>query len=361
MAAARLVVLARRRRLMATLRNEARLWAPRGLRTRQWSSCQWVSRTQWRRFSMPQCPRQSVSNWAGPARSGDRLVIAYWTSSVVSPPEEVVRSKRQTWAKPGQLSCGTICVLASRERFTSRPCSLVEVVASESCDWRLRCVAGGKARQEIAGNRVLQLCLVVFHHEQVISTRIDNFPANLALSEHRIAGDNASFQSQGLQDRQGRFGLIGVVRNLQLAQDAATLLVEQREKADAATMFGESTTERLAVDGEGRQLVGRGGDVLGNPPAERLFQDVRIELHQEIPKRACRGWPAVVAQQIPDFGQLSVNPLSDRFVTPCAAQHGTDNRGQHGRMRVAPSMSPTRIGNLLQTCQQAPRGSSIQG
>ena len=55
------------------------------LRMRLASSPNTTSRTQNRRFSISQRPRQRSRSRSGLARSGDRLVIAYWTVVGVSP------------------------------------------------------------------------------------------------------------------------------------------------------------------------------------------------------------------------------------------------------------------------------------
>ena len=181
---------------MAALRKMAKLWPAVGFFTRQRSSCQSVSRTQCRRFSMPQWLRHIRSSRSGPARWGEMLVMANCSSRTVFPSRRVVRSSRQICFKLGHESCETIRELASRCRTTLRPCSLLVVLAERTCSARLRRAVGGKSRQEFAGDRLFEFFLVVFDDDQIVAARIDDFPTNIGLSEHRVGRDDASFQCQ---------------------------------------------------------------------------------------------------------------------------------------------------------------------
>lgn len=85
--------------------------------------------------------------------------------------------------------------------------------------------------------------------------------------------------------------------------------------------------------------------LLAGPAAKHPFKTLRIKPSHEAAKRMLGGRLAVVAQQPPDLSRLGMNPLSDRRKATRAAQYGASNGGQHGLNRVAPSLSPTRIGN----------------
>ena len=62
-------------RLMVKLRSPAIIWGAAPVLTWERSSSNVTSRTQWTRFSIPQCPRHS-SSLAASAISGGRLVTA---------------------------------------------------------------------------------------------------------------------------------------------------------------------------------------------------------------------------------------------------------------------------------------------
>lgn len=178
---------------MAALRKAARFCGPCPFSTWHLSSPKVTSRTQCRRFSMPQWPRQCSSRNAASARLRGRLVTAYWISTVVRPLHRVVRSRRQTWANPGQSSCPASRVLVCRCRRTCRPCPLEIVRASHSDACRCFSVAGGKTGLKIRCRSGLQLGLIVFDDEQVIAAAIDNLLAQLALAKHGVARDQPAF------------------------------------------------------------------------------------------------------------------------------------------------------------------------
>ena len=174
---------------MAALRNAARLWGPCPFFTWHLSSPSETSRTQWRRFSIPQCPRQWVRRNAASACFGERLLTAYWISTVVRPWHRVVRSRRQTCSRPGQSICPARRALACRCRCTVRPCPLETVCDSDSDARRRFSVAGGKTGLKIRGHSGFQLRLIVLDDEQIVAAIIDNFFAQLALAKHRVAGN----------------------------------------------------------------------------------------------------------------------------------------------------------------------------
>jgi hypothetical protein len=53
--------------------------------------------------------------------------------------------------------------------------------------------------------------LVVFDEHQVIALRIDHLPAEIALAEDGIAGDQTPLEDQTLEQSKGGFVLVGLV------------------------------------------------------------------------------------------------------------------------------------------------------
>ena len=178
---------------MAALRKAARFCGPYPFSTWHLSSPKDTSRTQCSRFSMPQWPRQCSSRNAASACLRERLVTAYWISTVVRPLHRVVRSRRQTWAKPGQSRCPASRVLVCRCRRTWRPCPVETVRASDNDARRCFSVAGGKTGLKIRCRSGLQLGLIVFDDEQVVAAAIDNLLTQLALAKHGVARDQPAF------------------------------------------------------------------------------------------------------------------------------------------------------------------------
>ena len=53
--------------------------------------------------------------------------------------------------------------------------------------------------------------MVVFDEHQVIALRIDHLPAEIALAEYGIAGDQTPLEDQTLEQSKGGFVLVGLV------------------------------------------------------------------------------------------------------------------------------------------------------
>ena len=88
-----------------------------------------------------------------------------------------------------------------------------------------------------------------------------------------------------------------------------------------------------------------------DPLGEQAFKRHRVQGQQQFAKRTGLGRTAEVAQGVPDFGRLGVEPLGDGGYPTGSAQHGGDDCGQHGGQRVASAPARTRVGNLLQGLQ----------
>lgn len=161
-----------RRNVMAALRRAAKISGVEPVRIRQRSSSNVTSRTQWRRFSMPQWFRHQSSIGGAAATERGALVMAYSVSTSTFPWRRVVRVKRQTWAAPGQLICPTGRVLACKRRRTCRPCSL-PLFSATSCDaCRSISFAGGKSRRELGGDGCFQFGLIVFNDHEIMPAAV---------------------------------------------------------------------------------------------------------------------------------------------------------------------------------------------
>src|SRR5205814_6652871 len=235
-----------RSRLSAALRQAARFWGPWPSLTRQPSSPSVTSRTQWSLFSMCQCLRQNGSSRLASARWEARLVMACCTSTVSLPLRRERRSSRQTWAKPGQLRYSARRELASRCRRTMRPCPLWTSLALDSCCCRCFSPAGGKSGPKLGLDGCLQLRLVVFDNQKVVASAVDHLLTVIPLAEHGISGAQAPLQDQRLQDLQSRLVLVRLAIHRLLAEDAAGLLVQQRQQMHAPLVSGQSAAQCFA-------------------------------------------------------------------------------------------------------------------
>src|SRR6202049_4392646 len=165
---------------------------------------------------MCQWSRHQVSNLIAPAKERGTLVIAYSTSTSSPPLRRVVRVSRQTCCRPGQSTWPANRVETSNCRRTTRACSLPTVSVRSRCATRWRSFAGGKSRLKFGGNGLFERGLIVFEGEEVMSPLVQDLFANLALTEHCIAGDDPSFENQRPQQLQGGFSFVGVVVHARL-------------------------------------------------------------------------------------------------------------------------------------------------
>ena len=62
--------------------------------------------------------------------------------------------------------------------------------------------------------------------------RGDDLPRQVALAEHRVAGDDPAVQGQALEQFQGGLMLVGLGVDPHLAQHAAGVLVHRRQQVD---------------------------------------------------------------------------------------------------------------------------------
>lgn len=97
--------------------------------------------------------------------------------------------------------------------------------------------------------------MVVFDEHQVIALRIDHLPAEIALAEYGIAGDQTPLEDQTLEQSKGGFVLVGLVLTAvgdgRLRQCQARFMCQQREQVHGFLEAVEAPPGRLAVQGVG--------------------------------------------------------------------------------------------------------------
>jgi hypothetical protein len=188
--------------------------------------------------------------------------------------------------------------------------------------------------------------------------------AVILLAEDGIRHDDASFQNDRFQQLQSRFVLVGSLVHPPLTQDVAGLLIEQRQQMHAFFMRRKRAAQRLAIDRNRLKLPRDAGEVQPlqqvHPARQHGFERDRTQRHQQVAKAIPRRRLAREAHPMPGGGFLKTQPLSDGPITARTAQNRTNNRRQHGGQTMATSLLPTRIRNLRQFGQQAPRGTGLQ-
>ena len=96
--------------------------------------------------------------------------------------------------------------------------------------------------------------MVVFDEHQVIALRIDHLPAEIALAEYGIAGDQTPLEDQTLEQSKGGFVLVGLVLTAvgdgRLRQCQARLCASSESRC-TAFWRPSKLPGRLAVQGVG--------------------------------------------------------------------------------------------------------------
>src|SRR5665213_2522198 len=213
------------------------------LPTRIWerSSPKVTSRTQWMRFSMPQCPRTSSASSFGPARSGARLVMKYDVSIDDDSSARFARSRTTltAWRAWGNSPSGT----GATETYlrSIRPCPRSVV----SC-------SGGKRPSGEGHESVGELGLVRLHPEQVVTTSLVHDEVRMvSLRVHRVRGHHlAGERPPAFEQRPHRLDLVGLSVNLGLGDDGAVRMEHAGEEERALVVWLPDATQCLAVDGD---------------------------------------------------------------------------------------------------------------
>jgi hypothetical protein len=165
-----------------------------------------------------------------------------------------------------------------------------------------------------------------------------NLSAQIALTEHRVAGDQATFQHQSLQKSKGGLVFIRLIdaaaRDLGLRDRQPRFVGEQRQQMDRLVQAVETPAGRLAVEGArlGWRLVGR--ERLAqhgfSPPRQGALQRGPTQRDDHLANAARLGRPARESEAVHEGDILIASPLADGVVTARAAHDGAANQAQHG-------------------------------
>lgn len=178
--------------------------------------------------------------------------------------------------------------------------------------------------------------------------------AQIALAEQGIADDHLSIEHDRLQQVQSCLVFVGLLIDAALPEHTAGLVIDGRQQMHGPRMPPERAAQRLAVNAHrGQIVVGQfKAERLANPAAQDGFENLRIELHQQIAEAVQFGRPPRVPHPMPDVNRQIVKPLGDRRIAAIATQHSTCDGRQHGGQRMASSLTPTWVRDLRQARQQ---------
>lgn len=79
---------------------------------------------------------------------------------------------------------------------------------------------------------------------------VDHLSAEVALTEHRVAGDHTPLQDQSTQQAQGRLVLVGLAIDLGLPQGQAASLGHRRQQMDGPVVAREAAPQGFAVQAD---------------------------------------------------------------------------------------------------------------
>ena len=111
-------------------------------------------------------------------------------------------------ARPGQIGDD----LAADRDLAGLDAAVALLPPSRPGRHRRRLLTGGSVA-EGDGDVAMQLRLVRLHDEQVVALSVTHMAADLALGEDRIAGDDRTLQGQSLEQRQRRRNLVRLGRH----------------------------------------------------------------------------------------------------------------------------------------------------
>jgi hypothetical protein len=165
----------------------------------------------------------------------------------------------------------------------------------------------------------------------------------VALGVHRVRGDHAPGQAQGLQQWRERGDLVGLAVHPGLAQHGAGLLVADCQQMNglpigtgvAGAAYGLAVHRQRTLPAPGRRRRRRGGQPRRQPRPHRTVQRARVHPLQDpadgglIRRRLKTPGQRVTAnaQQGQNVRRRVRHPFADRGERPRPRQHGR-HRGQ---------------------------------
>jgi hypothetical protein len=239
-------------------------------------------------------------------------------------------------------------------RFSMRPCPLSvsdarSISASRCADCR-----GGKAGLwlgEDSRDVRYQRRLVFLGYEDVITPSFDYLTANIALREHRIAGDDLALNRQYPQHFQSRLVFIGLSIHTQLCQGGVDIRRICSNKMNRWCVAIATPTGRLAVDRDMGSVTR--SQVPLNPTTDACLEVSYIDSSKD--PRVCgfaQSSPSGKSEKVQEIPTSFLAVLNDRFVTCHARKHGDDSQRENSGKGVPLALGTARIVNAFKEFQQ---------
>jgi hypothetical protein len=180
--------------------------------------------------------------------------------------------------------------------------------------------------------------LILLDEPQVMPLGVEDLSAQVALTEHRVAGDQTAFQHQPVQ--QPKRGLVFIrlvdaaLRDLGLGDRQPRLVGEQREQMHRLVQAVETPAGRLTVEGArlGWRLVRLEWSAQHGygPPRQGALQRGPTQRDEHLANATRLGRPPRESETVHEGDIPIASPLADGVVTARAAHDGAANQPQHG-------------------------------
>jgi len=188
----------------------------------------------------------------------------------------------------------------------------------------------------------------------------ENLLAQITLTEHGIASDQAALQHQSLEQSQRGFVLVGLVGttvgDLGLGDRQPRLMGDQRQEMNRLLHTVEAAPGGLTIHSKGLERDLFGGwrptqQGLG-PSGEGGFQGNLVQRHEHLadaPRlEGSTGEPEAVHQR----NVVVAGPLADGRVATGTAKYCAARQRQHGRQRMLAAVTAARVGDLGEKLKQ---------
>jgi hypothetical protein len=202
--------------------------------------------------------------------------------------------------------------------------------------------------------------LVVLGEEEVVALAVDHLLAEIALAEHRVAGDDAALDRQDAQQLEGGLVIVGLGVHPDLSQDGLGVLAVGGDEVLPRDIAVPAAAGGLAVQVEDQ--LGVGGQAGGDPGGQGGLEGGDVEAAEEDGEGGLGGGLAAPeAQHVSQGEALVAAELGDGLVALGTGEQGEDGEGEDGGQRVAPSLAGARVGDLGEGVEQGKGGRHPKG
>lgn len=297
------------------------------------SSSKTTSRTQCRRFSIPQCPRIHAVTWIGSttAIGNDADHIDDLDALAVRSGDGATHLHHLCGVREAYSGCDFGGL--DRAAFTAS-------VATPGCRGRDGNLVPRQGFQSCPQRR-----LVVLHGEHVVPAAADDVLGGATLAVQGIGGDNDVGEvERGEQIRQCG-NLVGLRRDLELPNHDPGPVIESCQQVCQMPGGTAGAAESFAVDSDHPASVDHAG-TQPHPRAQHVIEDACVDPAESASDRRLRRGSPVHTEPSQCRGGRVVGPFGDRGERSCPGARRGQCQPQDRREPVSHPAPGTRIGYL---------------